>query len=343
MANDVPGISVHLDEATQNPVQVTVAQGPQTQGAARLSTRAAVSPEAAAHQFIEERADLWQLNNDDVGTVNVVSVSSAGLPTVRMVQKVDGVEVFQSDMTAAIGADNGVIAVSGQLFHGAAGTPQRASARVAAAPGAGSAELQTEEAIAKAAADLTGHPYKATDFKPAKAPRDSGSYRFYACKWKVSPATKARPTKGSTKQRKVAPTPPLFERPVRVKDVLFPLGDGQFVRSYFIELWIKGLPPFSYVVDAIDTPDVLFRKNLRSRIIPVPRAQFRRCVFQYLYPQTPPPAAKKQTAADIQTANPAPTKEPATAPQPAAQPAMAAAKRHPDARQQLHCLRRSQW
>ena len=53
---------------------------------------------------------------------------------------------------------------------------------------------------------------------------------------------------------------------MRVKDVLFPLGDGQFVRGYFIELWIKGLPPFSYVVDAIDTPDVLFRKNLRSRI-----------------------------------------------------------------------------
>ena len=266
MTNDVPGISVHLDEATQNPVQVTVAEGAQAQGAAaRLSTRAAASPEAAARQFIEDRADLWQLNNDDVGTVDVVSVSAAGLPTVKMVQKVDGVEVFQSDMTAAVGAGNNVISVSGQLFHGAAGAPQRAAARAAAAPGAGAAELKTEEAIAKAASDLTGHPYKATDFKLAKAPPDSGAYRFYASKWKVSPAAKAKPAKRSTKQ-KAAPTPPAFERPVRVKDVLFPLGDGQFVRSYFIELWIKGLPPFSYVVDAIDTPDVLFRKNLRSRI-----------------------------------------------------------------------------
>ena len=31
MTNDVPNVSVHLDEATQNPVQVTVAQGSQGQ------------------------------------------------------------------------------------------------------------------------------------------------------------------------------------------------------------------------------------------------------------------------------------------------------------------------
>ena len=134
MTNDVPGVSVHLDEATHNPVQVMVAQGLQGQGAARLSTRAAPSPEAAARQFVEDRADLWQLNNDDIGTVNVVSVSSTGVPTVRMLQKVDGVEVFQSDMTAAVGADNNVVSVSGQLFHGAARAPQRAAARAAAAP-----------------------------------------------------------------------------------------------------------------------------------------------------------------------------------------------------------------
>lgn len=266
IAKDVPGVSVHLDEATQNPVQVTVAQVVEDQVAARLSTRAAPSPEAAARQFVEDRADLWQLDNDDMGTVTVVSVSSTGIPTVRMLQKVDGIEVFQSDMTAAVGADNNVVSVSGQLFHGAAGAPQRAAARAAAAPGEGTKALQAEEAIAKAASDLTGHPYNATDFKLAKAPPDSGPYRFYACKWKVPPAAGAKPKKRGAKQREPAPTPPLFERPVRVKDVLFPLGDSQFVRGYFLELWIKGLPPFSYVVDAIDTPDILFRKNLRSPI-----------------------------------------------------------------------------
>src|SRR5437763_11550019 len=106
MAAEVPALAAHLDEATHNPVQVTTNQVTQ-----RLSTRAAASPEAAARQFGEDRADLWQLNDQDVGTVEVVSVSTSGLPTVRLVQKVDGVEVFQSDITAAVGLIGSVRAV----------------------------------------------------------------------------------------------------------------------------------------------------------------------------------------------------------------------------------------
>ena len=60
--------------------------------------------------------------------------------------------------------------------------------------------------------------------------------------------------------------PPRFERPVRVKDVLFPMGEGEFVPGYYIELWLEGYPAFSYVVDKIDAPDILFRKNLTSRV-----------------------------------------------------------------------------
>src|SRR4051812_5073216 len=228
MAAEVPGLDVHLDEATHNPVQVTV-RAP----AGRLSTRAAASPDAAARQFIQDRADLWQLNEQDLKTVDVVSVTTRGLPTVRMVQKVNGVEVFQSDMTAALGADNHVVSVTGQLFHGAAAAPQQAASRAMAASGAGTSELREEEAIAKAAFDLTGHPYKASDFKPAAAPRDSGGYRFYASKWKVSQGTGQRGAK-KTSNAKAEPAVPLFERPVRLKDVLFPLGDGQFVHGYFI-------------------------------------------------------------------------------------------------------------
>jgi len=261
MAADVPSVDVHLDEATHNPIQVKTIEP-----TARISTSAADSPEAAAQQFVRERADLWQLNDQDLNTVDVVAVGTRGLPTVRMVQKVDGVEVFQSDMTAALGTDNRVVSVTGQLFHGAAIAPQRAAARAAAAASSGGSELREEEAIAKAALDLTGYAYKASDFKPAAAPRDSGGYRFYTCKWKVAPPAKRGAKKKSAKARKTAPTAPLFERPVRLKDVLFPLGDGQFVRGYFMELWIEGQPPFSYVMDAVDTPDVLFRKNLRSPI-----------------------------------------------------------------------------
>ena len=102
MTAEVPNLEVHFDEATHNPVQVVVTGAVRARG---LSKRAAPSPETAARQFVQDRADLWQLDDRDVGTVDVVSVSTTGLPTVKMLQKVDGVEVFQSDMTAALGAE----------------------------------------------------------------------------------------------------------------------------------------------------------------------------------------------------------------------------------------------
>jgi hypothetical protein len=264
MAAEVPSVAVHLDEATQNPVQVTTAQA-----AGRISSRAAASPEAAATQFVRDRADLWQLSDQDVRTVDVVSVSTKGLPTVRMIQKVGGVEIFQSEMTALLGTDNRVVSVAGQLFHGAATAPQRAARRGAAAVRAGTSELSAEEAIARAAFDLTGFQYKRTDFKPAKksARQDEAPYRFYNCKWKAGAAEKPAKKKSKTSSRQSPkPAAPGFGRPVRVKDVLFPMGEGEFIPGYYIELWIEEYPAFSYVVDKVDTPDILFRKNLTSKI-----------------------------------------------------------------------------
>ena len=78
----------------------------------------------------------------------------------------------------------------------------------------------------------------------------------------AAPRGKKKPRTARTQKQ---PAAPLFERPVRVKDVLFPMGEGHFVPGYYIELWIRGFPAFSYVVDAVDAPDVLFRKNLTSR------------------------------------------------------------------------------
>jgi extracellular elastinolytic metalloproteinase len=228
MVAEMPDAAVYLDEATQNPVQITAGRRP-----GRLSMRAASSPESAAREFVRDRADLWQLSDQDLGTVDVVSVSTRGLPTVRMVQKVGGVEVFQSDMTAALGADNSVVSATGQLFHGAATAPERGARRTAAASGAGAVSLQEQDAIAKAAFDLTGYPYKPQDFKAARAAarKDAGPYRSYDSKWKAGTATKPAADKqkeGNAGRAKKAEAP-RFERPVRVKDVLFPLGEGEFV------------------------------------------------------------------------------------------------------------------
>jgi hypothetical protein len=217
LASAVPEVRVDYDEATQNPVRVSSARPD-----GRLTAEPSESPQEAARQFVAERADLWELTNSDVDTVEVVSVSPRGLPTVRMIQKVDGVEVFMSDMTAAVAPDNKVVSVAGQLFRSAGADPARVTARAAAsdsAAAAASGRLSAEEAIAKAASDLTGFPYKPSDFKPSEERQDGSAYRFYASKWKMP--------EGSRKPRSTNPrTPaaPLFERPVRVKDVLFPLG-----------------------------------------------------------------------------------------------------------------------
>ncbi|CCE98514.1 hypothetical protein SFHH103_04023 (plasmid) [Sinorhizobium fredii HH103] len=266
MAGDVPDLTIDYDEATQNPVRMS-----SLEPAGRLSAQPMATPEEAARQFVKDRADLWQLNDQDVATVEVVSVSSQGLPTVRMIQKVDGVEVFQSDMATAVASDNRVVSVAGQLFRAAGAEPTRVAARAVSGRGAGAVaagNLSAAEAIARAASDLTGYPYKPSDFKPAAAAarRDDGGYRFYAPKWKTAPEAKRAAGKRAVAKRKPGPEAPPFERPVRVKDVLFPMGEAHFVPAYFIELWIRDYPAFSYVVDALDAPDVLFRKNLTSRV-----------------------------------------------------------------------------
>lgn len=247
LAEAVPGLTIVYDEATRNPVQINPRQP-----AGRLSSVAADSPETAARQFVRDQKDLWQLDDNDVETVEVLSVSQQGLPTVRMVQRIGDVEVFQSNMTVAVAPDHGVVSVTGQLFSGVAAGLARSTARRAGGENAGAGDLSAEDAIAKAASDLTSQPYEPGDFEaaPGTGGQDGGPYRFYVGKPGATAET------GRTK--------PAFKRPVRVKEVLFPMGDSHVVPGYYIELWIAGYPAFSYVVDAINTPDILFRKNLTS-------------------------------------------------------------------------------
>jgi extracellular elastinolytic metalloproteinase len=234
LSAEVPDIVVSYDEATQLPNSVV-----SHQPTARLSTLSATSPEEAVTQFIQNRGDLWNLTPEDTATVEVISVSRKGLNTVNLIQRVEGKEVFNSEVTAAVNPSQEVLSLSGQFFPGAGAS--RARARAATT-------TSIEEAIAKAAFDLTSIAYEATDFSPAENPVDETTYRSYQF---TSNDSDSRPS---------------FQRPIRVKEVMFPLSEGQFVPSYYIELWIKGFPAFSYVIDAVDTPDLLFRKNLTSDI-----------------------------------------------------------------------------
>ena len=276
MTRDVKDLQVHYDQTTQLPNMI-IASSPRAPLARKSARSAPGTPEGAVTEFIRNRADLWQLSPEDTATIEVVSVSAGpadaapraattatrararsaappstfsirNLKTVNLIQRVEGKEVFNSDTTAAVNATNEVITVSGQFFPGAASSASRSRAAAAGVSARAANVTSAEEAIARAAFDLTNAAYSAADFSRAVDPPDSGSYRFYDYKG----------TDGDQR--------PSFDRPVRLKDVMFPLGDGQFVPGYYLELWIKGFPPFSYVMDAVDTPDVLYRKNLTSHV-----------------------------------------------------------------------------
>jgi extracellular elastinolytic metalloproteinase len=266
LARRVEDLDISYDQVTQLPNLVT-----SRQPAARLGRGAPATPESAVLDFVRNRSDLWNLSAADTGTIEVVSVSQprsqaqadaaparssessfniGNLKTVNLVQRVDGKEVFNSDVTAAVNADNEVLTVSGQFFPGASQSGERIGARGdrAAVPETSSSE---EEAIARAAFDLTNIVYEAGDFVLAADSQAS------------SPASPYRLYEFNAAKRDTRPS---FERPVRLKDVMFPLGDNQFVPGYYMELWITGYPAFSYVMDAIDTPDLLYRKNMTSHV-----------------------------------------------------------------------------
>lgn len=267
MTAAVKDLDVHYDQATQLP-NLIVTKRP----TARLSSRAAGTPEGVVTEFIRSRGNLWELSDEDANTIEVVSVSRpksepeaesaptrstrkgkraqsestfdvGNLRTVNMIQRIEGKEVFNSEVTAAVTPNNEVLSVAGQFFPGAGARAARS--RAMAAP---TAHTPEEEAIARAAFDLTNHPYTAADFKRASDPPDSGAYRFF----------EYTGTAGGSR--------PSLLRPVRLKDVMFPLSEGQFVPAYYMELWMTGFPAFSYVMDAVDTPDLLYRKNLTSHV-----------------------------------------------------------------------------
>ena len=229
-------LTLSYDDATGLPNRVVVAA---PAGRTRRGCGAAASPEEAARQFLAERGDLWRLSAADAAGIEVTGVSGTGLRTVQLLQRVNGTEVFNSDVTAAVGPANQLVAVAGQFFPGAADAP--AARGFAAGPA-----TSTEEAIARAAADLTGLAYLPAEFVLDDAAAD-GEYRFYDFRPAATEADR-----------------PGMQRQVRVKDVLFPLGGEQFAAAYYLELWVKGWPAFSYVVDAVEEPDVLFRRNLAA-------------------------------------------------------------------------------
>jgi hypothetical protein len=231
---EVGDLEVDYDEATGLPNRVA-----RREPAAALSAESVGSPEETVHAFVADHADLWRLSDADAEGVEVVSVSGRGLRTAQLVQRVEGAEVFNSEATAAIGPSGEVISVAGQFFPGAA----------AAGGAARSAATSPEQAIAIAAFDLTGFEYASSAFGEVTDEADDSGRESYRTYQFTDTVENGRPA---------------FERPVRLKDVLFPLGAQQFAPGYYLELWIRDFPAFGYVIGSAAEPEVLFRKNLRA-------------------------------------------------------------------------------
>ncbi|WP_258803128.1 M36 family metallopeptidase [Pseudarthrobacter sp. NS4] len=232
LSADVPDLVIEEDETTGLPNRII-----SRQPSGRLSAPGPSDPGEAVRQFVQDRRAVWNLAEEDAAAVEVRSVSRTGLKTAQLLQTVGGVEVFNSDVTVALDDANGVISLSGQFFPGAAVAARQSRAARARTP---------EDAIARAAFDLTRVVYQAADFVRAETQPDSGPYLHFEFR------------AGENDPR------PRFERPIRLKEVMFPLGNQQFAAGHYVELWIVGFPAFSYVIDSVETPFVLFRKNLSS-------------------------------------------------------------------------------
>ena len=206
---------IHVDDATQLPNLVILKTPAAPRAAARrggarargLAAAVPSTPASAAVDFIASRRDLWQLSAEDAATLEVVSVSEPARPcarggrragargwpprrrastcsklkTVNLIQRVDGVEVFNSDTTAASNANNEVIAIVRPLLPRRRGSRRRARGPAPRHARRGSPSLTpAEDAIARAAFDLTNVAYKAARFLRGRRSRpDSGPYRFY--------------------------------------------------------------------------------------------------------------------------------------------------------------------
>ena len=228
----VTDLVIDYDEATELPNRIC-----SRKPGVSLSEPSDETPEAVVSKFINDERDLWELSSDDAESVEVVSVSTKGLSSVRLIQRVQGIEVFNSDVTVGIDQHNAVVSIAGQFFPGVAASKARNAIE---------RPISVSEAIAKAAGDLCGYEYAASEFVSVEAPPNAGPYGFYQ------------------HNRLENDDRPGFERPIRVKEVIFPLGAGEFVRGWYMELWIKSWPAFSYVIDSVDDPDILYRKNITS-------------------------------------------------------------------------------
>lgn len=206
----------------------------------------------AAKYYVGEYAAEYRLAKADLldATVAAVHDTGKGAIIVKLKQHINGVEVFRDELNVVMNRNLELVALSGYLT------------------GAGSAEnsfagqgfdLSPEQAIARAAADLTGSEVNAAFLQPSENKSASSVTAASQNDYLIYHADRA-----ALKDFTFASNSPL-----RVKKVFYHLADG-FVPAYYVEANViseQGANAadlyYSYVISATDG-EILFRHNLTA-------------------------------------------------------------------------------
>jgi hypothetical protein len=228
------GLTIHRDDVSLLPKMVA-ASAP----GGRLSAKGPVDAVAAARGFLEANRDVYGLSVAEIASLRLVYTSApeGGATIVRLGQYVGDVPVFGAEIAVVMTPrDHAVAATAGVLYP-------EAGAGVATK----TQSLAARDALAKAAADLTGRAFAGADF--AELRTDEIGYTHFEF--------------GPDRTNAAAP---FFGEGVRARQVVFPIAAGETIPAFYVEVVTQGEPAgsgpcYSYVISAVDGA-VLARTNL---------------------------------------------------------------------------------
>jgi len=211
-----------------------------SQKAVRAPTRA--SANTAAREHLRGVADIYRLNGAEVDGAELRNVhlpkDNSGAVIASYGRRVNGIEVFRSEVKVVMDARQELVAISGYL------QPRNADDETNALPSAFA--LSAPQAISKAVQDLTGAAF---DSRALVAAGTQGEYSKYSVNGRLATGTHA------------------FGEAPRAKKVLFPLPDG-LVPAYYVEVSAgpANNPEASYKAYVISARDgsTLFKHDLTN-------------------------------------------------------------------------------
>lgn len=183
--------------------------------------------ETLTRRFLRENSDLYRLSEQDLNGLRASRrdrTAHNGLTHLTLQQRVSGIEVFQSRLTAHLDRNGAIIATTGDLLPDAARLLNRTQPR-----------LSATDALNLAAG------YADTEIRGAAVPTSSVT---------------------GEEQRQTFAQSIGFERDVNARLVAFPLSAELVRLAWEFELWLKETPDAYLIVIDAERGSLLYRYNL---------------------------------------------------------------------------------